>query len=137
MHPAIIVLISFVAVTALLPAFYVSVYRTGLILSGKTAINSWTRSEEKWTNHAVIKRLQDAHMNCLENLPLYIGIVAAAYFTDQLAVIGSLAWVYLTLRVLQIAFHAAGTSKVLVMARATCYLPQLFLILYWAVLLIG
>lgn len=136
MSQPITVLLLFVGLTALLPLIYAGMYRVPLVFSGKTGANSWTRGNEKWRNAAVIQRMQDAHMNCMENLPLYIGVVAAAYATNQLEVIGWLAWVYLGLRIAQVAVHLVGTSKTLVFLRATCFLLQLLLIFYWIIALL-
>lgn len=136
MSTPITVLILLIGISTLLPLIYVGLYRVPIVFAGKTGANSWTRDASTWKNPDFITRVQHAHMNSLENLPLYIGVVAAAYFTNQIEVIGWLAWIYLGLRVAQLIVHLLGTSKWLVFLRANCYLPQLFLLIYWVIMLL-
>lgn len=137
LNHAYLALLLFIALTGLLPLLYVGVYRAGLIITGKTAVNSWTRGAEKWANAPLATRMQHAHFNCLENLPLYAGVVLAAVATNQISIVSELALIYFALRLAQTTIHVIGTSKWLVLIRACFYVPQLLLIFYWVIALLG
>jgi uncharacterized MAPEG superfamily protein len=69
------VLLGFAAWTLLLLFATVGVYRWTRILTGRTAIAAWRADEQQgseWYRRAI-----RAHMNCVENLPVYTAIVVA------------------------------------------------------------
>lgn len=128
--PAICTLVCFAALTALL-AFAYANYRVVLVLTGKAAANSWTRGAQTWPDPAWVTRLQHAHLNCVENLPVYAALVLAAYATNQLTIIDGLAYVFLGLRAGQVLMHAISTSASLVFVRANLWIAQCLIIGYW------
>lgn len=132
LSPAICTLICFAALTAVLAMSYVS-YRVGLVLTGKAPANAWTRGAQTWSDPAFVTRLQHAHMNCVENLPIYAAIVLAAYATNQLAIIDGLATVFLGLRVGQVLMHAISTHPTVVFIRANFWIAQMLIVAYWIV----
>jgi len=136
MSPAICALICFTALTIALALGYVG-YRIFLVLSFKTSANSWTRDAEAWQDPPVIVRIHHAHLNSLENLPLYAAVVLAAYATGQIAVIDSLAMVYLGLRVAQSLVHVISTTPAFVFVRANLWVAQIALLAYWLLKLCG
>ncbi len=103
----------------------VLLYRGPKILGG-TPANAWTRGGGM-EDPAIIKRISDAHLNCLENLPIFAVLVLAAASLDKTAVIGSLAAYVLYARVAQSVTHMIGTQPLLVMLRAAFWVIQIVL----------
>lgn len=134
--PAICALLCFAALTLLL-AFAYANYRVVLVLTGKAAPNAWTRGAQTWADPAFITRLQHAHLNCVENLPVFAAVVFAAYATNQLALIDGLAYVFLGLRLGQVLMHAISTSASIVFIRANFWIAQCLIIGYWILKLCG
>ena len=69
------VLLGFAFWTLLLLFTTVGVYRWSRILTGRTRISEWRADEQQgseWYRRAI-----RAHMNCVENLPIYTAIVVA------------------------------------------------------------
>ena len=75
MNIPVLVLLGFAAWTLLILAASVGVYRWSLILTGRASIVEWwadTGQGSDW-----YRRAMRAHMNCIENLPVYGAIVVA------------------------------------------------------------
>ncbi len=136
MSSAICALLGFTGLTILLAFGYVS-YRIGLVLTFKAAANAWTREAETWKDPAIVTRLHHAHLNCVENLPLFAAVVLAAFATQQIAVIDELAMVYLGLRLAQSALHVISTAPAFVFIRANLWIAQMALLSYWVLKLCG
>jgi len=84
MNASILALIGFVGLTMAL-ALSPSAIGSRKSQTGKPA-DSWTRG--KPTNDPdVIQRISHAHLNCVENLPLFGGVVLAAVGLNQLAIV--------------------------------------------------
>jgi len=130
MSPAICTLLCFAALTAGLALAYVS-YRVALVLTRKAAPNAWTRNAQSWQDPAIITRIHHAHLNCVENLPVYAAIVLAGWITQQLAVIDALAGVFLALRLGQSALHVISTAPAFVFIRANFWILQMLITGYW------
>lgn len=123
-------LLIFAAWTLLMPLIYAGGYRTGLVLMGKKPANSWTRGvpvEEP----AFFTRVQHAHMNCVENLPIFAAIVLAAVALGQTAVIDALAVYFIAARIAQSVTHWIGTTHWLVFLRANFFFVQVIISIYW------
>jgi len=134
--PALCTLVCFAALTGLL-AFVYANYRVVLVLTGKAAANSWTRGAQTWADPAIVTRLQHAHLNCVENLPVYAALVLAAYATNQLAIIDGLACVFLGLRVGQTVVHTISASASAVFIRGNLWIAQCLIMGYWILKLCG
>ena len=132
LSPAICTLICFAALTGIL-AFSYAGYRVGLVLTGKAKANEWTRGAQTWTDPAFVTRLQHAHLNCVENLPIFAAIVFAAYATNQLALIDGLANIFLGLRVGQVLVHAISANATMVFIRANLWIAQMLIVAYWII----
>ena len=105
-------LLGFAAWTLLLIAG-VFLYRGMRFLTG-TPINHWPRGNKPADDAPFVKRLEDAHANCLENLPVFAVIVLAAAALGRLGDTQSLA-------------HLSGTGPVNVFVRASFWSVQLAL----------
>lgn len=74
----VLVLLGFAAWTLLTLVGSIGVYRWSRIFTGRTAIAEWylPHQGDDW-----YQRAKRAHMNCIENLPLYTAIVVALMAT--------------------------------------------------------
>jgi uncharacterized MAPEG superfamily protein len=105
----------------------VFLYR-GVRFLGGTPINSWPRGAKPSDDAGFVKRLEDAHANCLENLPIFAVIVlAAGQLPGKLELIAPLAPFVLYARIGQSLTHLAGTGKAHVFVRASFWAVQLAL----------
>ena len=125
---AIQALLGFAAWTAVL-VFGVFLYR-GLRFVTGSPINSWPRGAKPANDAGVIKRLEDAHANCLENLPIFAVIVLGAAAMGRLDTIAALAPWVLYARIGQSLTHLTGTGQLHVLVRATFWAVQLGLMLW-------
>lgn len=130
---AIVAVLGFALWTLVL--VFVSVnWRVLEVFRGKS-INSWGR-DDGIAVPALVKRMQHAHLNCLENLPIFAILVFSAYFMGKQAVVDGLACYVLYARLAQSLVHLIGTSAALVFVRATFYVIQvlIFLYMFWGLL---
>ncbi len=125
---AIQALLGFAAWTALL-VFGVFLYRGARFVTG-TPINSWPRGAKLANDAAIVKRLDDAHANCLENLPVFAVIVLGAAAMGRLDAIAVLAPWVLYARIAQTLTHLTGVGQLHVLVRATFWSVQLGLMLW-------
>lgn len=130
MPAAFSTLLCFAALTGGLALTYVG-YRITVFFTGKTAANSWKRGAETWQDPAIIVRIHHAHLNCVENLPVYAAIVLAAYATQQLPVVNALAGVFLGLRLAQSTTHIINDNAAFVFVRANLWVAQMLIMGYW------
>lgn len=131
---AIQALLGFAAWTVLLVAG-VFVYRSARFLGG-TPINSWPRGSKFEGDAPIMTRLQDAHANCLENLPVFAVIVLAALATGRGAALEPMAAWVLYARVAQSLVHLSGVGRLQVLVRATFWSVQLALFAWMLVKLL-
>ncbi len=98
MNIPVIVLLGFAAWTLLTLFGSIGVYRWSRILTGRTSIAEWRADLPQgsdWYQRAI-----RAHMNCVENLPVYTAIVVALIATGvKSAIIDTLAVALLGARV--------------------------------------
>lgn len=136
MSPAIQVLLLFTVLTLALAVVYVG-FRVSRVLLGQAKANAWTRGAPEYQDPAWIRRFEHAHMNCLENLPVYAAVVLAAYMLGQLALLDSLAFVFLAGRLFQTTVHLISAGPLFVLLRATGLVVQWAVLAYWLYALIG
>jgi uncharacterized MAPEG superfamily protein len=110
----------------------VFVYRGVRFLSG-TPINHWPRSAKPTDDAPFARRIEDAHANCLENLPIFAVIVLVAASLGRLEVINVLAPCVLYARIGQTAAHLSGVGQLNVLVRATFWAMQLVLFVWMIV----
>ena len=128
-------LLGFAAWTLLLIAA-VFLYR-GMRFLGGTPINHWPRQAKPSDDAPIVRRLEDAHANCLENLPVFAVIVLAAAALGRLGDIQMLAPWVLYARIGQSLAHLSGTGPMNVFARASFWSVQLALCIWMLVKLIA
>ena len=127
-------LLLFAAWTLLLMFTYVG-YRVALVLAMKKPANSWGRGD-KTDDPAFITRAQHAHLNALENLPVFAAIVLAAVALNKTPVVDQVAAFVLYARLAQSIVHLIGVNHWLVFIRANFLVIQaaLFLYMIWGLL---
>ncbi|NTV85708.1 MAG: MAPEG family protein [Burkholderiaceae bacterium] len=128
-------LLGFAAWTLLLIAA-VFLYR-GMRFLGGTPINHWPRQAKPADDAPIVRRLEDAHANCLENLPVFAVIVLAAAALGRLGDIQMLAPWVLYARIGQSLAHLSGTGPMNVFVRASFWSVQLALCIWMLVKLIA
>ena len=96
-----------------------------IVINGKKA-DSWTRGRQV-DEPALIRRIEHAHINCLENLPIFAVIVLAAAAMGKSAVTEPYARYVLYARLAQTVTHIIGVNHWLVLVRATFWAIQLAL----------
>jgi uncharacterized MAPEG superfamily protein len=124
-------LIGFTAWTLLLVVLVVG-WRGIEILRGRKA-NSWGRGTAIAVP-SIVTRAEHAHLNTLENLPVFAVIVLAAHALGKSAVVDTVAACVLYARIAQSVTHLIGTSPILVLLRAVFYFVQvaLFAWMLWS-----
>src|SRR5512147_2941639 len=107
MTPTATALLGFAAWYLLL-TFGLGIFRSGLVLSGKKAANTFATDGSDVG--AFGRRLNRARDNCFETLPLFVAIALAASIANKLAVLDALALYVLYARIGQSLTHLASTS---------------------------
>jgi len=109
----------------------VFLYRGLRFLKG-APINNWPRGDKPADDAPFVKRVEDAHANCLENLPVFAVIVLAAAAMDKSGTVNTLAPYVLYARMGQTLAHLWGVGPVQVFVRAGFWSVQLGLCLWMA-----
>jgi uncharacterized MAPEG superfamily protein len=124
MNIPVMVLLGFAAWTLLTLCMGVGIYRWSHILAGRASIAEWRADVPQGNDW--YRRATRAHMNCVENLPLYTAIVVALTVTGlHTTTIDRLAVVMLVARICQTTIHIAFAATNLVISlRFSFYLVQ-------------
>ena len=128
-------LLLFTAWTLLL-VFVATNWRAFEMVAKRVPANSWGRDNKRSVPEWV-KRMEHAHLNCLENLPIFAAIVLVAVTAGKSAVIDGLAMCVVYARVGQSVTHLIGTSALLVVIRAAFFFVQILLFGYMLFLLLA
>lgn len=100
------VLLGFAGWTLLLLVTTVGVYRWSRILTHRASIREWRADEAQGDDW--YRRAMRAHMNCVENLPVYGAVVVAILATGAgSGLLDTLALILLGARILQSILHVA------------------------------
>ena len=114
----------------------VFLYRGLRFLRG-TPINHWPRGNKPQDDASLVKRLEDAHANCMENLPVFAVLVLAASLMDKSNTIQTIAPFVLYARIGQTLAHLWGTGTLQVFVRASFWSVQLVICLWMAIQLLA
>lgn len=127
-------LLLFAAWTLALMFIYVG-YRVALVLALKKKANSWTRGQST-DDPPFIVRASHAHINCVENLPIFGAIVLSAWALGRSPVVDGVAAVFLLARIAQSTVHLISISHWMVFLRANLFVVQVLLCFYmiWSLL---
>jgi uncharacterized MAPEG superfamily protein len=104
MRVPVLVLLGFAGWTLLTLFGSVGVYRWSRILTGRASIAEWRADLPQGNN--CYQRAMRAHMNCVENLPIYTALVVALMATGlHSPIIDGLAIAMLAARICQTVIH--------------------------------
>lgn len=120
---ASVAVLAFAAWTLAVAAIYV-LPRVPLVLMLKRPADYWTR-DRKIEEPAIFTRARHAHLNCVENLPVFAAVVAMALLMDKAAIVDPLASYVFYARVGQSLIHLSGTTFLQILIRATLYIVQI------------
>ena len=132
--PSAIALTAFIAWTLLLLTL-MEVIRSQLVLRGKVPANGFTPDNANLS--PFMQRLARAHANCLENLPIFGGLLLIAIVTGGTSITDPLAYLFLGARVFQSLVHLISVSSLAVTIRFTAFALQTAIGLYWTFMLLA
>lgn len=104
--------------------------RTRLVLTGRVPANGFTPGNE--TLAPFMQRLARAHLNCIESLPVFGGLMLLAIATQRTAVTDPLAAGLVAARVVQSTIHLVSVSPTAVKLRFTAFAIQMAIGAAWA-----
>lgn len=133
MSPTLIALTGFILWTLLLLTT-MGLARTRLVMARQVPPNGFKPDNAGLS--PFLQRLARAHMNCIEGLPIFGGLMLVAVASGQAAITDPLACVFLAARIAQSVIHLASTSNKAVMLRFVAFLTQVLIGLWWAVSLL-
>lgn len=131
MNPAIYALAGFAGWTLLLALIMATVRMSNMFGGARIPINQFSPGGEDLPGFG--QRVTRAHMNCVENLPAFAALVAAAGFSGQFGVMEGTAMYVLYARLAQSIVHMISTSPAMVWIRATFFFVQVLLLAWYAV----
>ncbi|MGE0547487.1 MAG: MAPEG family protein [Kofleriaceae bacterium] len=132
--PTALSLTGFIAWTLAL-VILMGVIRCKLVLTREVPANGFRPDNSNLS--PFMQRLARAHLNCLEGLPVFGGLMVVALVIGHAEVTDSLALVLLGARVAQSTIHLVSTSKLAVTARFTAFSAQMAIAAYWVYRLLG
>ncbi len=98
--------------------------RVSQVASGKVAANAFPSGQPHGGDR--YWRMNRAHMNCLENLPLFAAVVLTGHVTGLTdGAFATLSQVYLGARIAQTTAHIASNSVMVVNVRFAFFLAQI------------
>lgn len=104
--------------------------RSRLVLAGRVPANGFSPGNEGLS--PFLQRLARAHLNCVESLPVFGGLMLLAIATDRTAVTDPLAALLVAARIVQSTIHLASTSAQAVTLRFAAFAVQLAIAVWWA-----
>ena len=122
------VLLGFAGWTLLILFSTVGVYRWSRILTGRATVREWHANEDQGA--AWYRRAMRAHMNCIENLPVYAAIVVAIMATGVTSPwLDGLAVALLVLRIAHSLWHIIlEQTEVVATIRFALYFLQILIL---------
>jgi len=110
--------------------------RAGMVLTRQKRANDFPSGQPHGSD--MYWRLNRAHLNALENLPIFATVVAVGAFLQvDTPLFGTLATVVLGARVAQSLLHVSSGSVPIVNARFSAFLTQLVCIAWMAFLIVS
>jgi len=119
----------YAAWTLLLPVVYAGTIRVPMIVAGRKKADHWERGKPG-DDPPVLMRMKNAHLNCVENFPIFAAVVVIAALLGRMPAIDSIAAYVLYARIVQTVAHVAGTSLPLIAIRGAFYAFQVLLTFY-------
>lgn len=109
--------------------------RVSQVASGKVAVNGFPSGQPHGSDG--YWRLNRAHMNCVENLPLFAAVVLAGHVSGlTTGTFATLSEVYMIARIAQTVIHVSSGSAMAVNLRFTCFVTQVGCLLAMATMIV-
>ncbi len=131
MSTALIALAGFAGWTLLLVLTAVSSRVVAIMRGSDIPLNKFAPGGEDVPGFG--QRVTRAHLNCVENLPVFAAVVAAAGLSGQFAVMESTVMFILYARILQSTVHMISGSLAATLIRGTLFAVQTVLMLYYVI----
>ncbi|MGD9814107.1 MAG: MAPEG family protein [Hyphomonadaceae bacterium] len=125
-HPSALTPLVAFALWAVLLAFLLAFARVGAMRAERRAVNTFRAIGDT----ARLDQFSRAHMNTLENLPIFAVVYLAALWTDAAAPVVALGWTVLAARAVQSLIHIGSVTVPAVQARAAMQFVQ-FICFVW------
>jgi uncharacterized MAPEG superfamily protein len=109
--------------------------RSYMVLSGKVPSNGFQPDNANLS--PFMQRLARAHLNCLEGLPVFGGLMAIALMTEKTAVTDPLALWLLLARIVQSCIHLASLGIWAVNFRFAAFFVQIAIGVWWSLRLLA
>ena len=132
--PSFFALVGFIGWTLALLTL-MEILRSILVVSRRVPANGFQPDNANLS--PFMQRLARAHANCIENLPVFGGLLLFAIATGRASITDPLAWLFLGSRVFQSLVHLASTSPTAVTIRFAAFAVQMAIGLYWACALLA
>ena len=133
MNPTLTTLVGFCAWSLFLLVL-MEVVRSKLVITRAVAANGFTPDNANLS--PFMQRLARAHANCVEGLPIFGGLMLAAFLAGKSSVTDPLAYAFLSARVLQSIIHLSSVSALAVTFRFLAFAAQMGIGVYWALCLL-
>ncbi len=104
--------------------------RTSLVLSKRIDATKFKSGNENLS--PFMQRLARAHMNCIEGLPVFGGLLLVAIATSRTAITDPLAAWFILARLVQSVTHLISTAALAVNIRFTAFSIQMVIGAIWA-----
>ena len=134
MSTSALVLTLFIA-WALLLLVVMEILRARLVATGRVASNQFT--PDNGNISPSMQRLARAHLNCVESLPIFGGLLVVALLTGRTGATDPLAPWLLGARIVQSGIHLASTRNAAVNARFAAFVVQMAIAVYWVFALLA
>ena len=134
MSTSALVLTLFIA-WALLLLVVMEILRARLVATGRVASNQFT--PDNGNISPFMQRLARAHLNCVESLPIFGGLLVVALLTGRTGATDPLAPWLLGARIVQSGIHLASTRNAAVNARFAAFVVQMAIAVYWVCALLA
>lgn len=133
MNPTVLALIGYISWFLVLITT-ITCHRALLTITGARPANSF--APDGLDISPLSGRICRAHANCYESFPYIGGLLILSLLTDMSHLTDSLALFVLIFRILQSSIHIASTSVFAVQIRFGFFTAQLFICIYWAVIMV-
>lgn len=130
------VLLAFAVWTMLVLMLTVGIYRWGLVFAGRAQVNEFRADQVEGSDW--YRRSMRAHLNCVENLPVYGAIVLVLVVSGTSGpLLDILALTLISARVVQTLIHVSWEqTNVLASLRFLFFFVQLICMLWMAALIV-
>ena len=124
-----IALLVFIGWTLLL-LIVMEAIRSYLVVSRQVIATKFVPNNENLS--PFMQRLARAHLNCVEGLPVFGGLMLVAIVTSKTSITDPLAFWFLLARIVQSCVHLLSTEAMAINVRFAAFVVQMVIGLIWA-----